>query len=134
MPQSYAKYTFCVVYQLITLREICVTFHVIAWDFSQFVRKNISECSISADAGRRRAKQVGSHKRYCSEVPPVVQISTSGGTNKYQLTDAAGTRLPSAQSSRDKFLKIGADSRDSQKKCYAKTGILRRILRIITCL
>ena len=36
------------------LRKICVTFHVIAWDFRQFARKNISECSISANASRTR--------------------------------------------------------------------------------
>ena len=59
--------------------RFCVTFHVIAWDFSPFAQKNISECSILADAGRTRTEQVGLYQRWYWEVPALVQISTSGG-------------------------------------------------------
>ena len=59
--------------------RFCVTFHVIAWDFSPFARKDISECSILADAGRTRTEQVGLYQRWYTKVPAVVQISTSSG-------------------------------------------------------
>jgi hypothetical protein len=57
--------------------RFCMTFHVIAWDFSPFARKNISECSILADAGR--TEQVGLYQRWYKRVPAVVHKSTSGG-------------------------------------------------------
>ena len=59
--------------------RFCVTFHVIAWDFSPFARKNISECSILADAGRTRTEQVGLYQQWYTKVPAVVHKSTSGG-------------------------------------------------------
>ena len=112
--------------------RFCMTFHVIAWDFSPFAQKNISECSILADAGRTRTEQVRLYKRWYKRVPAVVHKSTSSGTNKYQLRNSAGTRIPSARPSKGKFIQIGADSRVLAKKCYAKTGILRIILRSVT--
>ena len=109
-----------------------MTFHVIAWDFCPFERKNMSECSILADVGKTRTEQVGLYQRWYKRVPAVVHESTSGGTNKYQLRNSAGTRIPPALPSKGKFIQIGANSRDPAKKCYAKTGILRIILRIVT--
>ena len=100
--------------------RFCMTFHVIAWDFSPFAQKNISECSILADAGRTRTEQVGLYQQWYTKVPAVVHKSTSGGTNKYQQWNSAGTRVPSALPSKGKFIQIGADSRVSPKNVTQK--------------
>ena len=84
------------------LRKICVTFHVIAWDFRQFARKNISECSISTNAGCTRA--VALYQQWYREVPPVVHKSTNSGTRKYQQWNSAGTHIPSVPPSKGKCI------------------------------
>ena len=131
MPQSYANHTFIIVYQQTTLRKIMRKIPVFAWDFDYLAGKNVSKCIKVAYAGRRKNGTTGF-------VPAVVHKSTSSGTSKYQqwykqvpvvkLCWYSYSDCPAKQGL------IHIDRRRFShfcKKCHAKTGILRIILRIV---